>query len=97
MPNLKLSEIRVAVARRTPAAEVTQMLRGRLWCGRSALQLPPRPPGHGAHRCNFYPHALSLPDSDGSSLARRQLLDRMDGNVVAQAGAVGTFQRGTEA
>lgn len=54
---------------------------------------PEPPPGHGLHHYYFHVYALDEEIGVAPSLSRRELLDRMEGHVIAQNRLVGTYER----
>lgn len=54
---------------------------------------PAPPPGHGTHHYHFRLFALSEPLGLGQGVTKQQLLQAMEGHVLAQGELVGTYQR----
>lgn len=62
-----------------------------------ASYLPPDPPrGHGEHRYVFQVFALDIVPRFESQPRHRELLDKIDGHVIAKGLLIGTYQRGTQ-
>jgi phosphatidylethanolamine-binding protein (PEBP) family uncharacterized protein len=56
--------------------------------------LPPDPPpGHGEHRYVFQVFALDIVPRFESPPRRRELLDKIDGHVIAKGLLIGTYER----
>jgi Raf kinase inhibitor-like YbhB/YbcL family protein len=54
---------------------------------------PAPPPGHGTHHYYFWVYALDTDLDLEPGLTRRELLDRIEDNVIEQARLVGTYKR----
>lgn len=54
----------------------------------------PQPPeGHGPHRYYFWVGALDTTLDANQGLSRRELLERLEGHVLAEGSTVGTYER----
>jgi Raf kinase inhibitor-like YbhB/YbcL family protein len=54
---------------------------------------PAPPPGHGSHHYYFWVYALDSDLDLEPGLTRRELIDRIEDNVIEQARLVGTYKR----
>ena len=70
--------------------DVTQ---GRNSAGDQGYMGPAPPPGHGTHHYYFWVYALDSELDLEPGLTRRELIDRIEDNVIEQARTVGTYKR----
>jgi Raf kinase inhibitor-like YbhB/YbcL family protein len=54
---------------------------------------PMPPPGHGVHHYRFYLYALDISLLTGPGLTKEQLVDAMQGHILAEGELVGTYER----
>lgn len=54
---------------------------------------PMPPPGHGTHHYHFKLYALDAPISLEAGATRKQLLEAMEGHVLARGELIGTYAR----
>ncbi len=60
--------------------------------GNAGYNGPAPPPGHGTHHYYFWVYALSEDHELEPGLTRRELLDRVEDDVIEQARVVGTYK-----
>jgi len=70
-----------------------QVVQGRNSFGNTTYNGPAPPPGHGPHHYYFWIYALDQALDLEPGLERRELLDRIEDNVIEQARIVGTYER----
>lgn len=66
---------------------------GKNSAGQSSYMGPAPPPGHGTHHYYFWIYALDDDLDLEPGLTRRELIDRIEDNVIEQARIVGTYAR----
>jgi len=54
---------------------------------------PMPPPGHGVHHYHFKVYALGAPLDLGPGASKQELLQAMEGHILAQGELVGTYER----
>ena len=68
-------------------------LQGRNSWGTVGYRGPAPPKGHGVHHYHFRLYALAAPLALKAGAGKRELLEAMAGNVLAEGELVGTYQR----
>jgi Raf kinase inhibitor-like YbhB/YbcL family protein len=66
---------------------------GKTSWGAPGYRGPMPPPGHGVHRYYFKLCALDQPLEIGPEASKEQLLDAIQGHVLAEAELIGTYER----
>lgn len=66
---------------------------GKHSAGEHGYMGPAPPPGHGTHHYYFWVYALDDELELEPGLTRRELIDRIEDNVIEQARVVGTYAR----
>ena len=73
--------------------ESDDVTHGQNSAGGNSYMGPAPPPGHGTHHYYFWVYALDADLELEPGLTRRELIDRIEDNVIEQARIVGTYAR----
>jgi Raf kinase inhibitor-like YbhB/YbcL family protein len=76
-----------------PEGETQGALEGTNDFGRTGYGGPMPPRGHGVHHYHFKVYALDAELEAGAGLTKDQLLEAMEGHVLAEGELVGTYER----
>ncbi len=76
-----------------PEGELAGMRQGRNDFGRTGYGGPAPPRGHGVHHYRFTLYALDAPLDAQPGVAKADLLDAMEGAVLAETRLIGTYER----